>query len=231
MLRNIIHLYRNTRIRIRPLGSHPWQEFCATLQDDPYAPLAEVQDYSSLYEAMQVEMEQGLDPVSPTTPATPSMQTEATPLKPVPSDTASPRPSEKPTDQSHKSTVAYDTAACPLPSEKPASQSQGSTDLHDTALPTSQERPSPSIPASQPSPSSLSKEATQEPASDLTRTNAIKRLNRMTKQRVDGSYGVPKELVERFQNPDTKESVITEFLECGGLKEWVFTVKLSDTYR
>ena len=53
----------------------------------------------------------------------------------------------------------------------------------------------------------------------ISRLTAIKRLNRMVRPRVDGSFAVPEELVTQYKQASTKEDVIAEFIKCGGLKE------------
>ena len=54
---------------------------------------------------------------------------------------------------------------------------------------------------------------------ELSRQSAMKRLGRLMRPRVDGSLLVPKELVDQYKDPNTKEKVIAEFIGCGGVKD------------
>ena len=76
-------------------------------------------------------------------------------------------------------------------------------------------------PTSSPPATSLTscKEIVEKGFECMSRLTAIKRLNRLVRPRVDGTFIVPEELVTQYKQASTKEDVIAEFIRCGGVKE------------
>ena len=61
---------------------------------------------------------------------------------------------------------------------------------------------------------------------DTSRSVVKKRLARLCEPRADGTFKVPKELVDQWKNLETREALVDEFVASDADKDWLSTIRL-----